>query len=248
MITIKNESQIEKMKESAEILSEVMRKLREEIKPGVRTQRFEERVREMLEERGVSCSFKGVHDYPACTCTSINEEIVHVPPSNKKLREGDLFSLDMGVELEGYHSDMAFTAGVGEVSSEKKELIKVTKEALQKGIERVDPNNTLGDIGNAIQSYVEGQGYVVVKQLCGHGIGKEVHQDPQVLNTGKPGKGIDLEAGMTICLEPMVTTGSGEITKTEDGHGFRTKDGALAAHFEHTVLVTEEGHEVLTEF
>lgn len=236
------------MRNSANILVEIMNNLRNEIKPGVKTKLFESKVNELVKEKGVKCSFKGVRDYPACTCTSINEEIVHVPPSERKLSEGDLFSLDMGVEFNGYHSDMAFTVGVGEVSPEKQKLMKVTKEALMKGIEQVAPGNTLGDIGHAIESHAEQNGYNVVEQLCGHGIGQEVHQDPQVLNVGEQGKGVKLEPGMTICLEPMVTPGSGEITQTEDGHGFKSQDGALVAHFEHTVLVTEQGHEVLTEF
>ena len=248
MISVKNDSQIKRMNKSANILVETMKRLRKEIKPGVKTKRFEELVERLVKEKGVECSFKGVHDYPACTCTSINEEIVHVPPSERKLSEGDLFSLDMGIEFKGYHSDMAFTAGVGEVSSEKKELMKVTKTALKKGIEEVKPDNRLGDIGHAIQTYVEKKGYNVVEQLCGHGIGQEVHEDPQVLNVGEKNKGIKLDPGMVICLEPIVTPGSGKITKTKDGHGFKAKDGALVAHFEHTVAVTEEGHKVLTEF
>lgn len=248
MITIKNESQIEKMRKSADILVEIMKAMKSKVKPGMKTKLFEKKVNELVKEKGVDCSFKGVQDYPACSCTSINEEIVHVPPSEKELQEGDLFSLDMGVEFKGYHSDMAFSMGVGQVSSEKEELMKVTEKALRKGIEQVDPSSTLGDIGHAIQSYVEGKGYNVVQQLCGHGIGKEVHQDPQVLNTGEPGQGVELEEGMVLCLEPMVTPGNGKIVKTKDGHGFKTKDGTSAAHFEHTVLVTEDGHEVLTEF
>lgn len=248
MIIIKNESQIETMRKSGKVLSEIMKDLRKMIEPGVRTEKFEEEVKKMVQEKGVRCSFKGIHDYPACVCASVNDEIVHVPPSSRKLREGDLFSLDMGVEFDGYHSDMAFTAGVGEVSPAKKELMDVTEKALKRGIEQVSPDNSLGSVGNAIQSYVEQKGYSVVKQLCGHGIGQEVHQDPQVLNTGEPGEGLELEKGMTICLEPMVTPGNGRIVKTEDGHGFKTKDGALAAHFEHMVLVTEDGHEILTKF
>ncbi|MEF8847248.1 MAG: type I methionyl aminopeptidase, partial [Candidatus Paceibacterota bacterium] len=222
MITIKNESQIEKMRESASILVEIMKGLKNEIKPGVKTKLFEERASKLVKQRGLECSFKGVHDYPACTCTSINDEIVHVPPSERKLKKGDLFSLDMGVEFDNYHSDMAFTVGVGKVSSEKQKLMRVTREALMKGIEQVSPNNTLGDIGHAIQSYVGNEGYNVVEQLCGHGIGQEVHQDPQVLNKGEAGKGLQLEEGMVICLEPMVTLGSGEIKRTDDGHGFKT--------------------------
>lgn len=247
MITVKNESEIRKMERAGDILSEIMEELKKKIEPGIRTKQLEDEAQELVEDYGVKCSFKDYRGYPSCLCTSVNEEIVHVPPSQRKLKQRDLFSLDMGVEFEGYHSDMAFTVALGEVDSEDLELLKVTKQALDQAINQVKPGNRLGDIGYVIQNHAERHGFSVIRELCGHGIGQEVHQAPQVLNFGERGKGLELEPGMVICLEPMIAAGSGKVVEAGD-HGFKTKDGSKAAHFEHTVSVTEQGHKILTEF
>ncbi|KXB08866.1 methionine aminopeptidase [candidate division MSBL1 archaeon SCGC-AAA382N08] len=246
MIAIKNEAQIEIMKKSGAILAEIMAELKESVEVGMKTQELEEKAQVLVKKRGVECSFKGYRDYPACLCTSLNEEIVHVPPSGKKIGEGDLFSLDMGIKFKSYHADLAFTVGLKEVPPQASELMEVTREALQESMERVKPGNTLGDVGHIIQRKAEQSGFSVIKELCGHGIGRDIHQAPQVLNVGEPGKGLELEPGMTLCLEPMIAMGKGEVVRTENGHGFKTKDNSLSAHFEHTVLVTEQGYEVLT--
>lgn len=195
----------------------------------------------------IKCSFKGYENYPACLCTSINEEIVHAVPSERILKEGDIISLDLGILYKGFHTDMAITLAVGKVDQEVQRLIRVTKKALKRGIKKVRLGNTIGDIGNTIQRYVESQGFNVVRELCGHGIGKEIHEEPEILNYGKRKSGPEIKEGMTFCLEPMVTVGDWRIKKSKDGHGWETQDGSLSCHFEHTVAVTKEEYRVLTE-
>jgi methionyl aminopeptidase len=187
-----------------------------------------------------------IRPFPACLCTSINEEIVHVAPSERILKKGDILSLDLGVFYKGFNTDMAITIPVGEISPEGRRLIRTTKKALKRGIKKIRPGNTIGDIGNTIQRYVESQGFNVVRELCGHGVGKEVHEEPQILNYGKRKSGPEIKEGMVLCLEPMVTVGDWHLKKTKDGFGYETVDGSLTAHFEHTIAVTKNGTEVLT--
>ncbi len=247
MISVKTDEEIKIMKEGGKILAGITRELEKQVKPGVATEELNRAAEALILKSGGQPSFKGYQGFPAALCVSVNEELVHIAPSARKLKEGDIVSLDIGMEYKEYHSDMAVTLPVGKVSPEAQRLIRVTKKALKRGMKKVRPGNTFGDIGNTIQRYVESQGYNVVRNLCGHGIGKELHEDPQILNFGKRGEGAEIKEGMTFCLEPMVTVGSWKVKKAKDGYGFQTADGSLCAHFEHMVAVTEKGCRVLTE-
>ncbi|MBI2062366.1 MAG: type I methionyl aminopeptidase [Candidatus Yanofskybacteria bacterium] len=260
MINLKTKKEIEIMKEGGKILAEILKKISEAVKPGIATNELEELASELVLSYGVGSSFLGFDGYPNILCTSLNDEVVHAIPSGRVLKEGDLLKIDMGVLHEGFHTDSAVTVLVGQndkvihnfelttrgvVSPQK--LISVTKEALEIGISRAKVGNTLGDIGAAIQKYVEDKGFNVVRDLVGHGIGRELHEPPQVLNYGKAGQGEKLISGMVIAIEPMVVTGKWNLKNGKDGYAFVTKDGGLAAHFEHTVAITESGSQILTE-
>ncbi|MBA7611173.1 Methionine aminopeptidase 1 [subsurface metagenome] len=245
-MTIKNAQEIKIMAEGGKILASIVKELVKKVKPGVSTQELDRVAETLVLKSGSKCSFKGYEGYPACLCTSINQEIVHVAPSDRVLKEGDIISLDLGILYKGFHADMAVTVPVGKVSPEVQRLIRITKKALKRGIKKIKPANTFGDIGNAIQRYVESQGFNVVRELCGHGIGKALHEEPQVLNYGKRKTGSELKTGMTFCLEPMVTVGDYQIKESKDGHGFETADGSLSCHFEHMVVVTKNGAKILT--
>ena len=246
MISIKTQEEIKIMAEGGKILVEIMKELERKVKPGITTKELDELAEELIFKSGGEPNFKGHEGFPATLCTSINEEIVHVAPSNRVLKEGDILSLDMGMKYQGYHSDMAITLPVGKISPEAQRLIRVTKKALKRGIKKVRPGNTFGDIGNTIQRYVEGQGFNVVRDLCGHGIGKNLHEDPKILNYGKRRTGSEIKEGMVFCIEPMVTAGDWKLKKSKDGHGFETADGLLSCHFEHMMAVTKNGIKVLT--
>ena len=256
MIKIKTEEEIRIMAEGGKILAGVMSELEKKVKPGITTKELNELAEELIFKSGGKCSFKGYQGFPCCLCTSVNEEIVHAVPSKRILKEGDIISLDLGLEYKGFHADMAVTLPVGRVGREVLELIKVTKEALKIGIKEVKPGNTFGDIGNAVQKYVESRGFGVIRELCGHGIGKEIHEDPQILNyssrakSGKEGSTLfdhgKIKEGMVFCLEPMVAVGDWAIARTDDGYGFKTKDGSLSCHFEHTIAVIKNKIRVLT--
>ncbi|MBI4158362.1 MAG: type I methionyl aminopeptidase [Candidatus Yanofskybacteria bacterium] len=246
MIKIKTESEIQIMKEGGKILADILKKLAESVKPGIATNELEELARELVSSYGVRPSFLGYDGYPAVLCTSINDEIVHGVPSDRILKDGDVLKLDMGVLHKGFHTDSAITVLVGGGDDQKKKPINVTKEALRIGISKAKAGNTLGDIGSAIQKYVEDNGFNVVRDLVGHGIGRELHEPPQVMNYGEAGEGEALKAGMVIAIEPMVVTGDWKIKNSKDGFGFVTKDGGLAVHFEHTVAIMENGSLILT--
>ena len=246
MISIKTPEEVEIMKEGGKILARIMKDLEKNVRPGITTKELDRLAESLILKSGGRCSFKGYQNFPACLCTSINEEIVHALPSNRILKEGDIISLDLGLFWKGFHSDMAITLPVGKVSPEAVRLIRVTKKALKRGIKKVRPGNTIGDIGNTIQRYVESQGFNVVRDLCGHGIGKEIHEDPQILNFGKRKSGPEIKEGMVLCLEPMVTVGNWKLKKTKDNYGYETEDGSLSCHFEHTVAVTKDGAKILT--
>jgi len=235
------------MAEAGKILAKIMKELEKKVKPGIKTQELNRLSESLIFKYGGKCSFKGYDGFPACLCASINEEIVHAVPSEKILKEGDIVSLDLGIFYKGFHVDMAITLPVGKISPEAQRLIRITKKALKRGIKKVRPGNTFGDIGNTIQRYVEGQGFNVVRELCGHGIGREVHEDPKILNYGKRHTGIEIKEGMVFCLEPMVTTGDWKLRKSADGFGFETQDSSLSCHFEHTIAVTKTGCQVLTQ-
>ena len=247
MITIKSPEEIEKIAEGGRILAGIMEELKKKVRPGITTKELERVAETLILKSGGKCSFKGYEGFPACLCTSINEEIVHAIPSDRVLREGDIISLDLGIFYKGFHSDMAITLPVGKVKPEVSRLIRVTKKALKRGIKKVRPGNTFGDVGNTIQRYVESQGFNVVRDLCGHGIGRDLHEEPKILNYGKRHTGEEIKEGMVFCIEPMVTVGDWKIKKTSDGYGYQTKDGSLSAHFEHTVAVIKNGCQILTE-
>ncbi len=246
MIVIKTPEEIEKIRKSASILVGVMKKMPDLVEPGVVTKVLDNFAEDFILEAGGKPAFKGYNDFPATLCISINEEIVHGIPSERKLKKGDIVSIDGGVILDGYYSDMAITLPVGEISHKARRLIKCTKKALKRGIKKSKVGNTFGDVSNTIQRYAEGQGYGVAKNLCGHGIGIGLHEDPEILNYGVRRSGEKIKEGMTFCLEPMLTIGSGEIEQAENG-SFITKDGSLSAHFEHLIAIVDGKAEVVTK-
>lgn len=246
MIKIKTPQEIEIMAESGKILAGIMKELEKKVRPGIKTLELDRVAETLILKSGGKPSFKGYEGYPAALCTSVNEEIVHAVPSNRKLKEGDILSLDLGVQWEGFHSDMAVTVPVGKIDPEAQRLIRVTKKALKRGIKKIRPGNTFGDIGNTIQRYVESQGFNVVRDLCGHGIGRELHEEPRILNYGKRHTGEEIKEGMVFCIEPMITAGNWKIKKNSDGYSYQTEDDSLSAHFEHTIALTESGVKILT--
>ena len=247
MIVLKTPEEIKIMQEGGKILAKVVKELEKQAVAGITTMELNRAAEALILKYGAKPGFKGHEGFPYSLCTSVNEEIVHGFPSERILKEGDVIGLDLGVLHKGYYTDMAVTVAVGMVSFEAKRLLMVAKKALKRGIKKVRPGNTIGDIGNTIQRYVEGQGLAVVRDLCGHGIGKALHEDPKIPNFGARHKGEVLKEGMVICLEPMVTMGDWHLKKAKDGYGYATKDGSLTAHFEHTMAVTKEGIMVLTE-
>jgi len=247
MITIKTPEEIEIMAESGKILATAIKELEKMVKPGVTTLELDRAAEALILSMGGKPAFKNYDGFPYTLCASINEVVVHGYPSNHILKEGDIIGLDLGVIYKNYYSDSAVTLAVGTVSFEAKRLIVVTKNALRYGIKKTKIGNTVGDIGNTIQRYIEGQNYGIVKELCGHGIGKKLHEDPQILNYGKRNHGPKLVEGMVICIEPMITIGDPRLKQAKDGYGYATKDGSLSAHFEHTIAITKNGPRVLTE-
>lgn len=248
MITIKSEEEISIMREGGKILSTVLKEIEKMARPGRATIDLDRAAEALILKYGAKPSFKGYHSFPHSVCISVNEEVVHCFPSGRILKEGDIVCLDLGAFYKGYHTDMAETIVIGKSSYEAKRLILVTRKALKRGIKKTKIGNTIGDIGNTIQRYVESQGFSVIRDLCGHGIGKNIHEDPAIPNFGKRGTGEKLLEGMVICIEPMVIAGGDyRIKKAKDGYGFSSKDDSLTAHFEHTIAVTKQGPKVLTE-
>lgn len=248
MAILKTEKEIEIMREGGKGLAGIIKELEALIKPGVSAKFLDDKARELILKQGGKPSFFDYQGFPGALCVSINEEIVHIIPKEEtEIKEGDIVSLDLGMLYKGFHTDMARTFPVGSASKEAKDLIEVTKEALLRGIEKAKTGNILQDISEAIDSFVESKGYVVIRELCGHGIGKEVHEEPQILNyVSKDQPEIEIKQGMVLCIEPMVTKGDWRIKKAKDGYGFATKGGTLSAHFEDTVAITKEGNLVLT--
>jgi len=246
MIFLKSPWEIEKMRRSNAIVAEILEALREAIKPGITTLELNELSEELCLKKKVRPAFKGYMGYPFSLCVSINEVVVHGLPSQRRLKEGDIVSLDFGVICDGYYGDAAITVPVGRVSKMAKRLISVTEEALYKAIEQARPKRHLSDISFAIQRHAEAHGFSVIRQFVGHGIGRSLHEDPQVPNFGPPGRGVRLKPGMVIAIEPMVAEGTYEVEILEDGWTAVTKDRKLAAHFEHTVAITEDGPQILS--
>lgn len=229
------------------ILSQILKQLADKVEPGLVTQDLEDLARHLIKKAGAEPAFLGYKKYPAALCVCVNEQVVHCPASARRLKRGDIVSLDLGIKYQDYFFDAALTVAVGEVSSEAHRLIHVCKKALKRGLKKVRAGNTTGDIGNTIQRYVEAQGFSVIRNLCGHGIGKRLHEPPQICNFGSRHQGDVLKEGQLISLEPMISTGDWRVKRTPDSIGWQTVDDSLAAHFEHTVLVKKDGCLVLTK-
>lgn len=247
MIELKSEREIRYMREAGRIVAAVLRELAAALRPGITTAELDRLAERLIREAGAEPAFKGYQGFPASICTSINDEVVHgIPSPHRVIREGDLVSIDVGARYHGYYGDSAATFAVGEVSPEARRLLEVTRESLARGIAAARAGNRLGDIGYAVQEYVEAAGFSVVRDYAGHGIGRAMHEDPQVPNYGQPGTGLRLRPGLVIAIEPMVNAGGHAVRTDPDGWTVRTADGSLSAHFEHTVLITAGGPEVLT--
>ena len=247
MVILKSPKEIEKLRTSNRIVADILRRLEEEVKPGIDTLYLNDLAERLALEKDAKPAFKGYKGYPFSLCTSVNSVVVHGLPSKKQLVEGDIISLDFGVLFDGYYGDAAITVPVGRISETASRLTRITREALYKGIEKAAPGGRLSDISHAVQSYVEDAGYSVVRIFVGHGIGISLHEDPQIPNFGKPGMGAILKPGITLAIEPMVNEKGYEVDILEDGWTAITKDGGLSAHFEHTVAVTENGPVILSE-
>jgi methionyl aminopeptidase len=248
MIYLKTEDEINLIKESAQVLGKAHAEVANWVKPGVTTQKLDAVAEEYIRDFGGIPSFKGFNEFPASLCISVNEVVVHGIPGSYFLKEGDIVSIDCGVKLNGFHSDSAYTYPVGEVSKEVMNLLTATKKSLYKGIDQAVDGLRIGDIGNAVQSYVEERGYSVVRELVGHGVGRDLHESPEVPNYGKRGKGIRLREGMVLAIEPMVNLGTKTVMQERDGWTIRTTDKKFSAHFEHTVVVRKGKAEILTTF
>jgi methionyl aminopeptidase len=247
MIQIKTEEEIAIMREGGKMLAEILKKVKERAVPGVTTASLNQYAEELLFATGGKPSFKGYNGFPAGLCTSVNEVIVHGYPSKYVLQEGDILSLDIGLFYKGFHTDMAITVGIGKITEDAARLIRETKKALKRGIKNAREGNTFGDIGNTISRHTHKAGFFIMEGLCGHGVGRELHEEPLVLNEGKRHKGIKIKKGMVFCIEPMLSMGTEEIAEKKDGSGIQTRDFSLVAHFEHTIAITEKGTVVITE-
>ncbi len=246
MIVLKSPAEIDKMSQAGKVVADALVELKKLVKPGVTTQELDMFAEKFILNRGAKPAFKGYRNFPASLCTSVNEQVVHGIPSKRILREGDIIGMDLGAIVDGYYGDAAITVPVGKIDPEIEQLLKVTEEALCKGIAKVTAQNRLSDISNAIQSHVEAAGYSVVRYFVGHGIGRELHEEPQVPNYGNPGQGPRLMVGMVLAIEPMVNKGESGVQILGDNWTAVTKDGSMSAHFEHSVVVTENGPKILT--
>ncbi len=246
MIILKSRQEIEKMRKSNVLVAAILEELKKKIRPGVKTIELDRLSEEMALKRGARPAFKGYRGYPYSLCTSVNSEVVHGMPSERELKEGDIVSLDFGILNDGYYGDAAVTVPVGEIAPAAKRLLRITEEALYRGIAEVRAGNRIGDISAAIQGHAEAAGFSVVRDLVGHGIGKNLHEDPQVPNYGSSGRGIELKAGMVFAIEPMVNEGTYRVDILRDGWTVVTADGKLSAHFEHSVAITENGPVILS--
>jgi len=247
MIEIKSPEQVEKIKQSAQVLVDVMVDIKPSIKPGVTTDQLDKIAREKILNSGARCAFLGYKGFPKSICASVNEEVVHGIPCSRALVKGDILSLDIGVEYNGYFSDAAITVAIGDVSADADKLIEITKQALYKGIDKARIGARISDISYAIQEHVETNGFSVIREFVGHGIGANLHEDPQIPNFGQPGMGVRLKEGMVLAIEPMVSAGKPEIEILDDSWTAVTKDRSFTAHFEHTIAITANGAGILTD-
>lgn len=246
MISIKSEHEIELMRKAGYLVSLTHKYLKPFIKAGITTKELDKLAYDFIIEHGGVPSCLGYEGFPATLCTSVNDEVVHGIPSNRKLKNGDIITIDMVIGYKGYQGDAAWTYEVGEISPKKKYLMEHTENALYEGIKQVKPGNHIGDISNAIEEYAKKHNLGVIRELCGHGIGTDMHEDPDVPNYGKKGEGPRLKEGMVICIEPMLNLGTREIYMMDDDWTIKTDDGLPSAHYEHTILVTKDGYEILT--
>ncbi|MCY4530157.1 MAG: type I methionyl aminopeptidase [Chloroflexi bacterium] len=245
-ITIKSARELDYMREAGRVASLTKEVLKDAIRPGVTSRELDAIAEREIRSLGAIPSFKGLYGFPATICSSFNEEIVHGIPSRRRLEEGDIISIDLGAVVNGFHSDTAFTVGVGRIDEDSQQLIDATEESLRLAVEQTKAGNRVGDIGAAVQTYAEARGYGVVRQYVGHGIGRALHEDPSVPNYGTPGRGAQIRVGMTVAIEPMLNLGTWDTRVLDDGWTVVTADGSRSAHFEDTVAVTENGPEVLT--
>ena len=247
MILLKNREEIDKIRTASRYAAEMLLELKGYVKDGVQTADLETVCEEKLRRMGqVRPAFKGYNGFPYCLCVSVNDEVVHGMPSERTLHEGDIVSIDFGILYEGFYGDVAVTYPVGKITEKAQKLLSVTEKSLHLGIEQAKAGNRLFDISNAVQSFVEGNGFSVVREFVGHGVGRDLHEDPQVPNFGTKGTGPRLRTGIVIAIEPMINEGKGDIIIKENGWTAATRDGRLSAHFEHTVAVTEKGAEILS--
>ncbi len=246
-IIIKSAEEVAIMQQAGRIVGEILEVLSRQVRPGMKTKELDSIAEKELEKRGATSSFKGYYGFPATLCVSVNDEIVHGIPGERVLHAGDIVSLDFGAIYKGFQGDAAITVGVGKITPEAEKLIRTTEGALEAGINAARCGATLGDISAAIQSYAESRGYGVVREYTGHGIGREMHEDPQIPNFGMPGTGPIIKKGMTLALEPMLNVGDWRTQVDDDRWTVRTADGSLSAHYEHTIAITDSQPEVLTK-
>ncbi len=251
MILIKSKKEIDFIKESCKIVGETLQLMKVNVKPGITTKELDQIAEDYIKSNNAIAAFKGYSqagsvDFPGTICSSVDDEVVHGIPGSRVLKEGEIISLDVGVLKNGYYGDAALSVAVGNISDEKKKLMEVTEKSLYLGIEQAKASNRLHDISAAIQEYVEANGYSIVKDLCGHGVGKFLHEDPSIPNYGRRGTGVKLKSGMTLAIEPMVNSGNFRVRTGLDGWTVLTADGSPSAHFEHTILVSNGRPEILT--
>ena len=246
MIIGKSKKELEKMRAAGRLVGQVLAELRRMAQPGVTTLELDMAAEKMIRDGGAIPTFKGYHGFPFSICASVNEQVVHGFPSTYELKDGDIFSIDCGATLQGFVGDTATTVPVGAVSEDRMRLIRITEECLERAIEQCRPGRHLGDLGWAVQEHAEAHGYSVVREYVGHGIGRKMHEDPQIPNYGKPGTGVKIKAGYVFAVEPMVNMGTHHTKTLKDGWTVVTLDGKPSAHVEHTIAITEEGPEVLT--
>lgn len=247
MIVLKTGRELNIMKEACRISAGALQTAGKAVEPGVTTAELDRLAEEYIRSQGGEPNFKNYEGYPATACISINNEVIHgIPSSKRKLRAGDIVSIDLGAKFDGYHGDNAATFACGDISDEAKRLMDATRESLYEGIKAARAGGRIGDIGHAVQAYVEARGYTVVRQFVGHGVGTHLHEAPEVPNFGTPGRGVRLIPGMTIAIEPMVNAGGAGVEVQPDGWTVLTKDGSLSAHFEHTVAITADGPKIMT--
>ncbi len=246
MIVLKSPAELAVMRRACQVAALALQNVAQSVRPGITTRELDRIAEERIRDQGGVPSFLGYRGFPASLCVSVNDEVVHGIPGRRRLKEGEIVSLDLGAIVDGFHGDLAVTVPVGDISEALAHLLRVTQEALEEGIRTVRPGGRLGDVSAAIQRHAERHGFSVVREFAGHGVGRRLHEEPQVPNFGRPGDGVVLQQGMTLAIEPMVNMGTSEVVVDPDGWTVRTRDRKPSAHFEHTVAVTERGADVLT--